>query len=91
MGRSGIEALADDVGSAITSLNFQVGQANNALTRIDETQKALEIASAVLAAAASVAASVGTGNWLGAATSVIGLADSIHKTLAPPDARSPAG
>ena len=83
IGHAGLAALAADVGSAINSLNFQVGQATAAIKKIDDAQKALDIASAVLVAAASVAASTATGNWIGTASAVVTLAESVHKTLAP--------
>jgi hypothetical protein len=83
IGAAGIAALAADVGSAITSLTFQVQQANNALAAIEDVEKVFNIASAVLSAAASIATSVGTGNWIGAASAVVTLASNIHKSLSP--------
>ena len=86
IGRAAIETLAVDVGPAVASLNFQVGQANDAIARINDVQKVLGVASAVLTAAAGVAASVATGNWIGVASAVVSLAESIHGTLSPASA-----
>lgn len=88
IGATGIERLAADMSPAITSLTFQVGQAEHALAKIAEIQKILDVASALLTAAASIAASVSTGNFIGTASAVITLATSLHKTLGPASSAS---
>jgi hypothetical protein len=81
IGQAGLDALANDVKTSVTQLTAQVSNANAALQHINDLTEALNIASAVLAAAAGIASSVATGNWVGAAGDVFTLANKIQTAV----------
>jgi hypothetical protein len=81
IGQAGLAALANDVQGAITQLTTQVAAANTALTQINDVKKALNIVGIVVNGAASIAASVATGNWIGAAGAVVALANNLNNAI----------
>jgi hypothetical protein len=81
IGQAGLAALASDVQAAIGQLATQVAAANSALTRINNVKAALNLVGVVLTGAASIAASVATGNVGGIAGSVITFANNIRTAL----------
>jgi hypothetical protein len=81
IGQVGLDALASDVGGAVSQLNDQVAAANSALQRINDVKKALNIVGVVLTSAGSIAASVATGNWVGAAGDVLTLVKNLKTAI----------
>jgi len=81
IGQAGLAALANDVRGAIGELTARVADANSALKKLGDVKKALKIVGAVLAGAGSIAASVATGNWMGAAGDVLTLAKNIQAAV----------
>jgi hypothetical protein len=82
IGQVGLAALANDVQGAINQLTTQVAAANAALQQINDVKKALNIVGVVLTGAASIASSVATGNWIGAAGDVVTLAANLKTAIA---------
>ena len=82
IGQAGLAAMAQDVKGAINQLTTQVLSANAALQRINDLKKALNIVGVVLNGAASIAASVATGNWISTAGDVINLANNLKTATA---------
>jgi hypothetical protein len=81
IGQAGLAGLAADVQGAISQLTAQVTAANVALQQIDDAKKALDIVAVVLTGAASIAGSVATGNWIGAAGDVVTLAINLQTAV----------
>lgn len=81
IGQAGLDALADDVQTAINQLTTQVAAANTALQGINDVKKALNIVGVVLTGAASIASTVATGNWIGTAGAVVTLATNIQNAI----------
>ncbi len=79
--RAGLAALAADIQGAISQLTAQVTAANAALQQLNDVKKALNIVAVVLTGAASIASSVATGNWLGAASAVVTLATNLQTAI----------
>jgi hypothetical protein len=82
IGQAGLSALANDVQGAIGQLTTQVAAANARLQQINEAKKALNIVGVVLTGAANIAASVTTGNYIGAAGDIVTLATNLRTAIA---------
>ena len=82
IGQAGLSDLANDVQGAIGQLTAQVAAANATLSKINDVKKALNIVGVVLQGAGSIAASVATGSWGGAAGDVAKLAKNLKAALA---------
>ncbi len=77
IGRLAVEALANEVRTAISDLNDQVKVARTTLDSIHNVKTALSIVAAVL----STAAAISTGNPLASAQSVLSLAQVIASAV----------
>ena len=75
--RLAVEAMADDVRSAVVELKRQVNRAEETLQNIRKVKAALSVVAAVL----SVAASISTGDPLASAKSVLGLVQVISNAV----------
>jgi hypothetical protein len=81
IGQAGLSALAVDVQGAIGQLTAAVTAANATLQSLNDAKKALNIVGVVLTGAASIASSVTTGNWIGAAGDVVTLATNLQTAI----------
>ena len=81
VGQVGLAAMANDVKAAIGQLKDQVSAANDTLKKLNELKVTLTVVGVVLVSAASIVASVATGNWIGAATNVVALANNVKTAL----------
>jgi hypothetical protein len=81
IGQAAMAALAADVQSAVSQLTTQVNAANSTLQKLNEISKAINVVGVVLTGAASIAASVATGNWLGTAGDVVTLATNLQTAI----------
>lgn len=77
IGQIGLSAMEDDVRAALGQLQIQINSAKSTLAQINNVKSALSVVAAVL----SVAASLSTGNPLGAASSVIALVSTVSGAL----------
>ncbi len=88
IGQAGLAALANDVASAVDQLTAQVNAASTLVTNINDLKKALGVVDIVLAGAVDVAGSVASGNWIGAASDVVSVANKLQTAVA---TATPAG
>lgn len=77
IGQKQLAAMTQGVATAIAGLQTQVNSAKAAVATINDIKKAVSIGAAVLSAAASVA----SGNPLGAANQLISLASTISSAV----------
>lgn len=79
--QAALSALAQDVSVAVGQLKTQVAAAEVRLKQINDVKKALNVIGVVLISAVSVAGSVTTGNWIGAANNVVTMATNIETAV----------
>lgn len=81
IGQVGLAAMASDVKGALGQLKTSVDAAKTRLKQLQNLKKALNVVGVVLISSASIVASVGTGNWIGAATNVAALAAGVKAAV----------